>query len=142
MLYCPRGPQNSPCVSDVFSAGPNGPKGQFSSGLQPHKRQDKARRFDGAWFLSQRDSTIVAGHEVPGARSAWNHEENRPVPAGRLNRSRLRSDDNDFTVPPGQSHSATERPYHYLGVYGLQPRAMLLALRAVGPVSTHAKPSG
>jgi hypothetical protein len=25
-----------------------------------------ARRFDGAWFLSRRDSTIVARYEVPG----------------------------------------------------------------------------
>jgi hypothetical protein len=37
-------------------------------------------------ILSRRDSTIVARHEVPGI-----HEENTPVPAGRLNRSRLRN---------------------------------------------------
>ena len=31
-------------------------------------------------------------HDRSQARSAWNHDENRPVPAGRLNRSRLRWD--------------------------------------------------
>jgi hypothetical protein len=31
-------------------------------------------------------------HDCSQARSAWNHEENGPVPAGRLNRSRLRLD--------------------------------------------------
>jgi hypothetical protein len=31
-------------------------------------------------------------HDSSQARSAWNHEENSLVPAGRLNRSRLRSD--------------------------------------------------
>jgi hypothetical protein len=72
-------------------------------------------------------------HDRSQARSAWNHEENRPVPAGRLNRSRLRWDRQrlqpslrdgtlfasvhrhfvpgyDQPVPPGQSHSPIERP--------------------------------
>jgi hypothetical protein len=31
-------------------------------------------------------------HDSSQARSAWNHEENSAVPAGRLNRSQLRSD--------------------------------------------------
>jgi hypothetical protein len=31
-------------------------------------------------------------HDSSQARSAWNHEENNLVPAGRLNRSQLRSD--------------------------------------------------
>ena len=30
-------------------------------------------------------------HDISQARSAWNHEENSSVPAGRLNRSQLRS---------------------------------------------------
>ena len=36
-------------------------------------------------------------HDSSQARSAWNHEENRPVPAGRLNRSQLRSDASEKT---------------------------------------------
>ncbi len=42
----------------------------------------------------------------------------------------------DQPVPPGQSHSPIERHTIILAFMGLQPRAMLLALRAVGPVST------
>src|SRR4029078_13697070 len=34
-------------------------------------------------------------HDSSKARSAWNHEENISVPAGRLNRSRRRSDAGD-----------------------------------------------
>jgi hypothetical protein len=41
----------------------------------------------GEWILSRRDSAIVARHEVPGIV-----RENSLVPAGRLNRSQLRSD--------------------------------------------------
>jgi hypothetical protein len=37
----------------------------------------------GGWFLSQRDSTIVARHEVPGKRP----RENRPVGYGMIGRS-------------------------------------------------------
>jgi hypothetical protein len=33
-------------------------------------------------------------HDRSQARSAWRHEENSPVPAGRLNGSRLRLDAN------------------------------------------------
>src|SRR5271170_2829762 len=33
-------------------------------------------------------------HDRSQARSAWSHEENTPVPAGRLNGSRLRLDTN------------------------------------------------
>ena len=62
-------------------------------------------------------------HDSSQARSAWNHEENNPVPAGRLNRSQLRSDAlwdyRHFVpgyyqpVPPGQKpfahRSASQR---------------------------------
>ncbi len=58
---------------------------EFGPGLQPHKRQDNARRFDGRMVFVPEGQ-----HDRSQARSAWNHEENRPVPAGRLNRSRLR----------------------------------------------------
>ena len=37
-------------------------------------------------------------HDSSQARSAWNHEENIPVPAGRLNQSRLRLDPSDKNV--------------------------------------------
>jgi hypothetical protein len=49
----------------------------------------------GEWFFvpeGQHDSSL--------ARSAWNHEENSLVPAGRLNRSQLRTD-HDFDRPSG-----------------------------------------
>jgi hypothetical protein len=50
-------------------------------------------------------------HDSSQARSAWSHEENCPVPAGRLNGSRLRLEANKAvsawihqtsTVPPGR----------------------------------------
>ncbi len=41
-------------------------------------------------------------HDSSQARSAWDHEKNSPVPEGRLNRSRLRSDaSEDFNRPSG-----------------------------------------
>ena len=46
-------------------------------------------------------------HDRSQARSAWNHEENSPVPAGRLKRHELSFDDkiygtdNDFNRPSG-----------------------------------------
>ena len=46
----------------------------------------------GEWLLSRRGL-----HDSSQARSAWNHEENSPVPAGRLNRSQLRSDASEKT---------------------------------------------
>ena len=35
-------------------------------------------------------------HDSSQARSAWSHEEHSPVPAGRLNGSRLRLDANQY----------------------------------------------
>jgi hypothetical protein len=51
------------------------PKG----GSSPHKRKDNARRFDGPMLFVPEGQ-----HDRSQARSAWNHEENSPVPAGRL----------------------------------------------------------
>ena len=52
------------------------------------------------------------------ARSAWNHEENNPVPTGRLNRSRLGTD-NDVDRPSGRGLSAS-LPRHFVPGY-VQP---------------------
>jgi hypothetical protein len=81
----------------------------FESSLDAPESNVAARHFDGRWFLSRRDSTIVARHEVPGIQAlrAWNHEENYSVPAGRLNRSRLRFDAG-YKVP--------NRPRRRLGI--------------------------
>ena len=40
-------------------------------------------------------------HDSSQARSAWNHEENGPVPAGRLNRFCDTGTDHDFDRPSG-----------------------------------------
>jgi hypothetical protein len=46
-----------------------------------------SRHFDGRMVFVPEGQ-----HDSSQARSAWNHEGNSPVPAGRLNRSRLRLD--------------------------------------------------
>ncbi len=48
MFYCPKGPKNLAQVCNPISA-------RIMRGASM-----------GAWFLSRRDSTIVARHEVPG----------------------------------------------------------------------------
>ena len=63
---------------------------EFSPGLQPISARIMRGASMGAWFLSRRDSTIVARHEVPGimrkiARPSGTIE--------RLNRSRLNERD-------------------------------------------------
>jgi hypothetical protein len=42
-------------------------------------------------------------HDSSQAQSAWNHEENSHVPAGRLNRSQLRSDASKNSLVSGMS---------------------------------------
>jgi hypothetical protein len=91
-------------------------------------------------FLSRRDSTIVAK-----AQSAWNHEENSPVPAGRLINicGTDQGTDHDFGRPSGtgtflhrnpgtsclatirpslrdKSRSPIEAPHNYLSAYGVE----------------------
>src|SRR6202030_4561829 len=53
-------------------------------------------------------------HDSSQARSAWRHEENSPVPAGRLNGSRLRLD--AFDRPSGTGLSAS-LPRHFVPGY-------------------------
>jgi hypothetical protein len=72
-------------------------------------------------------------HDSSQARSAWNHEENSTVPAGRLNRFQVRSGasnrknvstgipDNDFDLRPSlrdKSHSPIEAPSFILALMG------------------------
>jgi hypothetical protein len=61
-------------------------QGLKPQGLKPHKREPMRGASMVKWFSPRRDSPIVARHFVPGcqARSAWNHQENSPVPEGRL----------------------------------------------------------
>jgi hypothetical protein len=81
-------------------------------------------------------------HDSSQARSAWNHQENSPVPAGRL--INIRGTDHDFGRPSGtgiflhcnpgtsclatislslrdKSHSPIEAPHNYLSAYGFEP---------------------
>jgi hypothetical protein len=81
-------------------------------------------------------------HDGSHPRSAWNHEENGLVPAGRMNRSQLRLDaggknsekkcfsvhvcgtDNDFDRPSGtKAIRPSMRLTIMLALVGLKPRA-------------------
>src|SRR6202041_2308484 len=63
-----------------FAYGPRGQK-SIAQGF-PISAKIIVRRFDG------RMAFVPEGqHDSSQARSAWNHEENSLVPAGRLNRS-------------------------------------------------------
>src|ERR1700688_1614510 len=68
-------------------------------------------------------------HDSSQARSAWSHEENSPVPAGRLNRSRPGLTMSS-TVPPGRGLSAS-LPRHFVPGYyqPVPPGQISLSLR-------------
>jgi hypothetical protein len=80
-------------------------------------------------------------HDSSQARSAWNHKENSPVPAGRLNRSQLNrtsSDPNFSTGIPGVSEGARAFDALSLAHAGAQFRRQI----SVGLTIDFDRPSG
>jgi len=89
---------DSPELSQELLTDPNGAKlSRIRDGFLPRSRRGQegstrgfnhirvkiiARRFDGRMVFVPEGQ-----HDRSQARSAWNHEENSHVPAGRLNRS-------------------------------------------------------
>ena len=64
--------------------------------LSPSKRRDALSAWLETDLLLRFEGRMVfvpeGQHDSSQAGSAWNYEENSPVPAGRLNRSQLRLD--------------------------------------------------
>src|ERR1700722_2399125 len=86
-------------------------------------------------------------HDSSQARSAWSHEENTPVPAGRLNGSRFRLDANSKNGSGMSSVSTTnisgtdndfDRPSGSLCIAIQALRAWLLSACPSGTKAIHA----